>query len=323
MAQALDAPGATLQGSGRGSLVQDKAQKSRIALSAVAVGVLAVSAAAIFIRLAEAPALAVAFWRNALGVLVLLPIALYRRDVFPQGRALLVGVASGVALGAHFGFWISSLDYTSVAASVVLVCTQPVFVAVLAYFVFGERTSQLSFFGILVALAGTVVIASDGSVGSATFFGNTLAVIGAITVAVYVLIGRSLRTTGVGVLPYSIVVYASASATLAPAALYAGAPLWGYSGETWFWLWAVTLGPQILGHTVLNWALRYVEASIVSGTILAEPVVSALLAWLVLSEKTTLATLLGGSVVLLGLFLLLRGYSAPRDKSEPPVEPVG
>ena len=122
-------------------MVQDKAQKSRFALSAVAVGVLAVSAAAIFIRLADAPALAVAFWRNALGVLVLLPIAFYRREVFPQGRALLVGVASGVALGAHFGFWISSLDYTSVAASVVLVCTQPVFVAILAYLIFGERTS--------------------------------------------------------------------------------------------------------------------------------------------------------------------------------------
>jgi drug/metabolite transporter (DMT)-like permease len=110
-------------------------------------------------------------------------------------------------------------------------------------------------------------------------------VIVAITVAVYVLTGRSLRTTGVGVLPYSIGVYASASATLVPAALYAGAPLWGYSGETWFWLFAVTLGPQILGHTVLNWALRYVEASIVSGTILAEPVVSAVLAWLILSER--------------------------------------
>jgi drug/metabolite transporter (DMT)-like permease len=298
-------------------LVQDKEQKSRVALSAVAVGVLAVSAAAIFIRLADAPALAVALWRNALGVLVLLPIALYRREAFPRGRALLVGVASGVALGAHFGFWISSLDYTSVAASVVLVCTQPVFVAILAYLVFGERTSSLSFFGILVALAGTAVIASDGSVGSATFFGNTLAVIGAITVAVYVLIGRSLRTTGVGVLPYSIVVYASASATLAPAALYADAPLWGYSGETWFWLFAITLGPQILGHTVLNWALRYVEASIVSGTILAEPVVSAFLAWLVLSEKPGLATLQGGVIILMGLFLLLRGYRALSHEVEP------
>ncbi len=257
-----------------------------------------------------------AFWRSALGMLVLLPFALYRRDAFPRGRALWSGIASGVALGAHFGFWISSLDYTSVAASVVLVCTQPVFVAILAYLVFGERTSPLSFLGILVALAGTVVISSDGSVGSATLFGNTLAVIGAITVAVYVLIGRSLRTTGVGVLPYSIVVYSSAAVTLLPSALYSGAPLWGYSGETWFWLGTITLGPQILGHTVFNWALRYVEASIISGTILAEPVVSALLAWLILSERPGLPTLLGGVVVLAGLFLLLRGYRAP------PAEPV-
>ena len=126
---------------------------------------LAVSAAAILIRLADAPALAVAFWRNALGVLVLLPFALYRRETFPRGRALRIGVASGMTLGVHFGFWISSLDYTSVAASVVLVCTQPVFVAILAYLVFGERPSTLSFLGILVALAGPAVIASDGSVG--------------------------------------------------------------------------------------------------------------------------------------------------------------
>jgi drug/metabolite transporter (DMT)-like permease len=307
-------------------LVQDEARKreaeSRVALAAVAVGVLAVSAAAIFIRLADAPALAVAFWRNSLGVLVLLPIALYRRETFPRGRALRVGIASGVALGAHFGFWISSLGYTSVAASVVLVCTQPVFVAILAHLVFGERTSPLSFLGILVAIAGTVIIASDGSLGSAMFFGNTLALIGAVAVAVYVLIGRSLRTKGgVGVLPYSIVVYAAASATLAPAALYAGAPLWGYSGETWCWLFAITLGPQILGHTVFNWALRYVEASMISGTILVEPVVSALLAWLILAEKPGFATLLGGAVVLFGLFLLLRGYHV-RRKEAPPVEPV-
>jgi len=284
--------------------------------------VLAVSAAAIFIRLAEAPALAVAFWRNALGALVLVPLALYWRETFPRGRVLRVGVVSGVALGAHFGFWISSLDYTSVAASVVLVCTQPVFVAILAYLVFGERTSPLSFLGILIALAGTAVIASDGSVGSATFYGNALALLGAVAVAVYVLIGRSLRTTGVSVLPYSIVVYASAAATLLPATILGGVPLWGYPGETWFWLWAVTLGPQILGHTVLNWALRYVQASVISGTILAEPVVSALLAWLVLSEKPGLATLLGGVVVLLGLLLLLRGYRAPRGKSALPAEPI-
>jgi drug/metabolite transporter (DMT)-like permease len=165
------------------------------------------------------------------------------------------------------------------------------------------------------------VISAGGSVGSATFFGDMIAVIGAIIVAAYVLIGRSLRTTGVGVLPYSIVVCASVAATLALATLYANVPLWGYSRETWFWLWATTLGPQILGHTVLNWALRYVEASIISGTILAEPVVSALLAWLVLSEAPGLATAFGGGVVLAGLFFLLRG-DRPSPKDAPPVGPV-
>jgi len=269
--------------------------------------VLAVSASAIFIRLADAPAVAIAFWRCALGAAVLLPPALVRKDRFPRGRALYAGIASGVALGAHFGFWISSLDYTSVAASVVLVSTQPVFVAVLAYLLFGERTTPLSFLGIVVAIAGTAVIASDRTVGSAAILGNVLALAGALTVAVYVLIGRSSRTGGVGVLPYSIVVYSAAAATLLPVALVFEVPLWGYSGETWFWLAAITVGPQLMGHTVFNWALRYVEASIVSGTILAEPVVAALLAWLILSERPGVLTIIGGAIVLAGLYFLLRG----------------
>lgn len=293
-------------------MVQDKVQ-SRIALPAVAVGVVAVSAAAIFIRLAEAPAIAIAFWRCALGVVVLLPLAAVRRERVPRGRTLWVGLASGVALGAHFGFWISSLDYTSVAASVVLVTTQPVFVAILAYIFLGEKTSPISFAGILVAIAGTAVIAQSGSFGSSAFLGNTLALIGAIMVAVYMLIGRSQRSGGVGVLPYVIVVYSSASATLLIVALISGTSLWGYSGETWFWLWCLTLGPQIMGHTVFNWALRYIETSIVAGTILAEPVLAALLAWFVLSEKPGISTVIGGAIILTGLYLLLWGRRTPPE----------
>ena len=117
-------------------------------------------------------------------------------------------------------------------------------------------------------------------------------------------------------MPYSIVAYGSAAITLVPAALLGGVPLWGYPAETWFWLWAVTLGPQILGHTVLNWALRYVDSSIVSGTILAEPVISTLLAWLILSEQPGFAALLGGAVVLVGLCFLLRGYHASHNKGK-------
>lgn len=293
-------------------MVQGKVQ-SRIALPAVVVGVLAVSAAAIFIRLAEAPAIAVAFWRCSLGVAVLLPLAVVRRERMPRGRTLWIGLASGVVLGGHLGFWISSLDYTSVAASVVLVTTQPVFVAVLAYLLFGERTSPTSFAGILIAIVGTAVIAQDGSVGSAAFLGNALALLGAVTFAVYMLIGRSQRSVGVAVLPYVIVVYSSASVMLLIVALFASTPLWGYSGETWFWLWCITLGPQLMGHTVFNWGLRYIEASIVSGIILAEPVVAALLAWLVLSEKPAAVTVVGGAVILLGLCFLLRGRHTAQE----------
>jgi drug/metabolite transporter (DMT)-like permease len=290
--------------------------RHRVALPAVAVGVLAVSAAAIFIRLADAPALAVAFWRCALGVVVLVPVAVYRKEKLPGGRGLGVLGLSGVALGAHFGFWISSLDYTSVAASVVLVSTAPVFVAALAYLALGERTTGVSLLGIFVAIGGSALIAFDGSVGSAALLGNALAVVGAATIAVHLLIGRSFRTGGTGVLPYSIVVYSAAALALLPAALLAGDRLWGYSAETWFWLGAITLGPQILGHTVFNWALRYVEASVISGTVLAEPVVSALLAWWILAEKPGTPTIAGGAVVLLGLYLLLRGRDVPE-------EPVG
>lgn len=297
-------------------MVQGEVQ-SKIALPAVAVGVIAVSAAAIFIRLADAPAIAVSFWRCALGVAVLLPLAIARRERIPRGRKLWVGIASGVALGAHFGFWISSLDYTSVAASVVLVTTQPVFVAVFAYLLFGEKTSPMSFAGILVAISGTVMIAQDSSAGSSAFLGNALALAGAVMVAGYFLIGRSQRSGGVAVLPYVILVYTSASVTLLVVAIFSGTQLWGYSGETWFWLWCLTLGPQIMGHTVFNWALRYVEASILAGTILAEPIVASFLAWVVLSEEPQTATVIGGAIILVGLYLLLWGRRAPQDAPDP------
>ncbi|MGI8539561.1 MAG: DMT family transporter [Rubrobacteraceae bacterium] len=288
-------------------MVPDEA-RGRLALPAVAVAVVAVSSAAIIIRLADAPAISVAFWRCALGVLFLAPFALARRERFPKGRNLYVAAASGVALGAHFGFWVSSLDYTSVAASVVLVTSAPIFVAALGYVFLGERTSPLSFLGILVALGGTVVIAADDSVGSAALLGNMLALAGAATFAVYVLTGRFSRTGGVGFLGYSIVAYTVGAATLLPVALLSGAELWGYSGETWFWLVMLTLGPQILGHTVFNWALGYVDASIISGVVLVEPVASAVLAWLILSETPGIPTVIGGVVVIFGLFFLLRGY---------------
>jgi drug/metabolite transporter (DMT)-like permease len=276
-------------------------------LAGVFVAVASVSAAAIFIRLADAPALAIASWRNAIAVALLLPVVLARRETFPRGRPLRLALLSGVALAFHFALWISSLEHTSVAASVVLVCTQPIFVTLLSWWLLKERTSALAMGGIAVAFAGTLFIALDESVFDGALLGNLLALGGAVAVAAYVLIGRSVRAGGVALLPYATVVYATAAAVLLPATALLGVPLTGFSGETWAWLAAIAVFPQILGHTLFNWALKYVKAPVLSGTILLEPVVSTLLAWAVLAEVPGTQTLVGGAVVLAGLALLLRG----------------
>ncbi len=274
----------------------------------VAVAVAAVSAAAIFIRLADAPAIAIAMWRNVIACVVLGPALLATRGRMPSGKTLAICLASGVMLAGHFGLWISSLSYTSVAASVVLVCTQPIFVAVLARVLLKEHTSTLAWMGIIVAVVGTTLIGSDGSFGDSALLGNLLAVGGAITVAFYVLLGRVARGTGeLGLLSYAVVVYATAGLTLFVVALATDTPLVGFSLETWGWIAAIGFGPQVLGHTLFNWALRWMKASVLSSTILIEPVVSTALAVVLLDEVPGVLTLIGGGVVLGGVALVIRG----------------
>jgi drug/metabolite transporter (DMT)-like permease len=188
-------------------------------LAGVLVAVASVSAAAIFIRLADAPALAVATWRNVFAVAILLPVVLVRREAMPRGRSLGLALLSGVALAFHFALWISSLDHTTVAASVVLVCTQPIFVTLFAWLLLKEKTSAGQMAGIGVAFVGTVLIAADDSVGQGALGGNLLALGGAVAVAVYVLIGRRVRSSGVALLPYATVVYATAGLVLLPTTL--------------------------------------------------------------------------------------------------------
>lgn len=273
----------------------------------VAVAVTAVSAAAILVRLADAPAIAIAMWRNVIACAVLGPAWLLTRKSLPTGRVLTVCLASGAMLAAHFGLWISSLGYTSVAASVVLVCTQPVFVAVLARIFLKEPTSVMAWSGILVAVGGTAVISVDGAVGESAMFGNLLAIGGAITVAFYVLLGRVARGSGLSLLSYAVVVYATAGAILWAVALKSETPITGFSPTTWAWILAIGVGPQVLGHTLFNWALRWMKASTLSSTILVEPVLSTILALLLLGEVPGALTLGGGLIVLGGVGLVIRG----------------
>ena len=269
------------------------------------VGVVSVGAAAIFVRLAGAHPLTASLVRLCVGAVVLVGAVVVRGGSrWPRGAELRRAVVAGVLLAAHFALWIGSLSHTSVTASVVLVCLQPVFVAVLARVVLGEAVSVGVVVGIVTAFVGGVVIASDGAGGGAgSVFGDALALGGAVAIAVYVLV---LRKQQGDVLATSAVVTTTAALTTLPLSLLAQAPLLPTSTTQAAWLLALALFPQVLGHTALNAALKRLPAAVVSGAILGEPVIASGLAVVVLDEKPGWRTAAGAVVTLCGLVVLLR-----------------
>lgn len=274
-------------------------------------GVLIVSTAAIMIRYAHAdgvPSLAIAAWRLALAALLLLPLALARSGA--ELRSLsrpqwLLALASGAFLGAHFASWIISLEYTSVASSVALVTTNPIWIALFSWLILRERLSLRLSMAIALALGGSAAIfLADEAGGPATqpMLGNTLAVIGSLTVCGYLLIGRKLRG-GMNLLPYITIVYGCAALCLMAAALVAGVKLGGYSPFAWAMLAGLALGPQLLGHSAVNYALRHLSATVIAVAVLGEPIGSTLFAWLFFGETVGLSKLVGMGLLLGGIFL--------------------
>jgi len=287
-------------------------------LVGLAVAVVAVSTSAILVEWSGAPSLVKALYRVVFTIALLLPVALARpsdRAALSEirGRDLLLAVASGVALAVHFASWFESLRWTSVAASVTLVQAQPLFVVAGAWAVLDERVGRATVAGIGVALAGMAVMSGgDALLGAAPavagpnpLYGNALAVLGAATAAAYVLLGRSLRQR-LPLLPYVVVVYATCAATLLAATLVRGHPLVGYGADEWLLFLAMAAGPGVFGHTVINWALAHVESSVVSVSLLGEPVGSTILAVLLLAEYPSAITLLGGAAVLAGVVVTAR-----------------
>jgi len=258
-----------------------------------------------------------AFYRVAFTVLLVAPLALGRHpDAFQSlaRRDLLGAAGAGVALAVHFGAWFESLNWTTVAASVTLVQSQPVFVAVGAALVLDERVTRRVAAGIAVALAGMVAMSagdlSGGALaGGGALYGDGLAVLGAAAAGAYVLAGRSLRQR-VPLVPYVTVVYAVCALALGGAALARGHPLAAYPAEEWLLFLGMAVGPGVFGHTVINWALAHVESSVVSVTLLGEPVGSTLLALFLLAEVPGPATVAGGAVVLAGIYVTTTGRPA-------------
>ncbi len=285
-------------------------------LVVLGLGVAAISCAAVLVRLAEAPPIAVAAFRLVFASVVLLPVGfLYARSEMTrlmQGEWRLLAVA-GVLLALHFALWIASLSYTTVASSVVLVTATPLFVAVASWFLFHERLRRATFGGIAISAVGAVLIGQAGwQYGGLVPSGNALALLAAMAMAGYLLIGRRIRRTA-GLLAYSTVVFSVAALVLVVVALVSGTPFVGYSRATYVAMVALALVPQIMGHMSLNWALRFVPATMVTVAVLGEPVGASVLAALVLAEIPSVIEIAGGVLMLFGIAVaFLRGGLAPR-----------
>lgn len=309
--------------------------KPRITL-AIFIAILAVSTASIFIRLAqkEAPSLVIAAVRLSLASLILIPAVFSSSSNRAQLKNLTradwtLASLSGLFLSIHFATWITSLEYTTVTASVVLVSTGPLWVALLSPLFLREVPSRRVWIGMTLALIGGVTVGLSDScsialsemsavetpllscpplselMAGSAFLGNVLALFGAWTVAGYLIIGRRLRAK-MDLVPYIFVVYSVAAIALISYMFLAGQTPFGYPQLTYLWLLGLALIPQLIGHSTYNWALRYMPASLVSVTTLGEPVGSAILALIILGEAPAALTLVGGAFILGGISLSTR-----------------
>ena len=264
------------------------------------VGVVSASVSAIVIRYATgAEPLAISFWRCAAGAAALLPFA--RHGALTRADLKLPAL-SGVFLALHFATWITSLRLTTVAASVLLVSTTPVFVALAARALWGHRLSRWGWGGIGLTLVGSALVAG-GDFGGSSLAGNALALAGGASIAGYVLAGRRARRS-LGVVEYAVVAYASSALILVAACAVSGASLGGYPPRTWLALAGLVLGPQLLGHTVINFVLRDIDATTVSVVVMAEPLIAIGLALVLLGEIPPPLAVPGGAVLLAGIYLV-------------------
>lgn len=270
-------------------------------------GIIAVSTASIFIKLCDAPALIIATYRMVLASLMLMPFAGYQKIWKGWGKKEIGWfILSGLFLSLHFAFWIASLKYTSVASSVVLVTTHPIFVGIGAWLLLKERLGLNLILGIFLSVLGGGLIGyGDFALSKEAWMGDGLALLGAITASGYFLVGRKMRRNQ-DLLSYIFPVYSTAGLVLVILSFVFQKPFFGYPHSTYLFLFLLALIPQLIGHTTFNWALRYLSASMVAVTILGEPIGSTILAYFILGEGLTFWKILGGISIFTGILIALR-----------------
>ena len=274
------------------------------------IGIAAISFAAIFIRLADAPALVVAALRMLFASALLAPPALCSRQCREEIAALtrtdaLFMALAGVFLSLHFTLWIWSLSLTDVASSVVFVTTSPLFVALYTIVVLKERVTRSFWLGLALAvLGGALLGGNDFFGGGAKWRGDILALLGSIAVAGYFLVGSRLRRR-LSLLAYVFPVYSIAAVILTVALAVTRTPVTGYGWQTYLHCFLLALVCQLLGHSIFNWALKHLSATVVTLATMGEPVGASILALLILGEVPVAAEIAGGAMIIAGLCFVL------------------
>jgi len=280
------------------------------------ISIIAVSFASIFILSCQAPPLSIALYRLLFTTLLIVPIILIRKktrnELWSLPRTtLLIMIVIGVILAAHFSFWVTSLKMTSVASSVILVTAHPMLVAPLSFYFLKEKLSWINALGIAISLGGVgmLVIGNYGfaAFGLDTLEGNIFALLGGIAAGLYILGGRTLRKK-VSTITYAFVVYAVGTITLFIICLSLSAPVYHLAVRDYAIILLMAIVSGIFGHTLYNWSLGYIRASVMSVALLGEPIGASLLAYVIpwIHQEPSLYTLVGGGIILVGIYLTAR-----------------
>ncbi|STX10411.1 Predicted permease, DMT superfamily [Kurthia zopfii] len=275
-------------------------------LLVIFIGVLSVSASAIFVKLSTAESGTIAFYRMFLSVLIMLPLFLKNnlhelKEI--RSRDWVFSTIAGILLAFHFILWFESLRYTSVASSTVLVTLQPLFAIFGTYFFFKEKITLKSVLAMIIAIGGSFLISwGDFQVGGTAFYGDILALIACALVTGYMLFGQDLRRR-IGLTTYTIIVYTVSAVTLAIYMLVKGESFTTDDPMNWLWFLLLAIVPNLLGHNLFNWALKYVSANTISIAILFEPVGASIMAFLVFGEVLISSQYIGGAIVIIGILL--------------------
>ncbi|KMY28414.1 membrane protein [Lysinibacillus xylanilyticus] len=272
------------------------------------IGVISVSLSAIFVKLANAEAGVIAFYRMLFSVLIMAPLFFwkYTNEIKElRIRDWLFSSVAGIFLAFHFILWFESLNYTSVASSTVLVTLQPLFAFVGTYFFFKENITLKTIFAGVIAIVGSILISwGDFKLSGTAFYGDLLALVACALVTAYFLFGQDVRKR-LSLVTYTMVVYAVSTITLFIYVLIKGEPFGPYPTMDWIWFILLAIVPNLLGHTLFNWSIKYVSTNVVSIAILFEPIGAAILALLIFKEYLIATQIIGGFIVIVGILLFV------------------